>query len=239
MGIKTTFAAVAMGLAVCACSGNPAASSSAASVATPTPVACPNPEGGVCLGPIAAGTYTTENFDPTLTYSVPEGWSNFEDTTGNFLLVPPGYDLSGVNGDTGDFIGVYAKVAAPNGCDPGTAPGVGFAPADLKAWYEQQPGLEVTSEPTLVGGRKGFVLEIRMRDPWKETCPYANGHPIVPLLVGVGRTGLDHNIGGGRAWRLYLLENGTGTMAVEVVDIADAGHLAGYAKIVEAMVFGD
>jgi hypothetical protein len=47
--------------------------------------------------------------------------------------VPPHYDLSGVNADTSDFIGVYSTIAAPNGCDPGAAPGVGITPEDLNA----------------------------------------------------------------------------------------------------------
>ena len=74
MGIKTTVAMVAIGIAVGACGGGSpdatntalsspagspsdtvASSSSVESIATPTAVDCPNPEGGVCLGPIAAG----------------------------------------------------------------------------------------------------------------------------------------------------------------------------------------
>lgn len=256
-GILRICVAIAVGITMAACAGTASPSShatiaspadalsvptplpsQAASSPTPTSIPCPNVEGGACLGPIAAGTYTTKIFVPSLTYTVPNGWSNFEDTPGNFLLVPPGYDLPGVNGDSSDFIGVYSTIAAPNGCDPGTAPGVGLTPADLKAWYESHQGLHVTSKPTTVGGRRGFVLEIRMRDDWTKTCSYSNGHPVVPLLVGTGRTGLDHNIAAGRAWRLYLLDNAGGTMAIEVVDVADSGHLDAYAKIAEAMVFG-
>jgi hypothetical protein len=205
---------------------------------SPSPIVCPNPEGGACLGPIAAGTYTTVVFQPAITYKVPAGWSNFEDTPGNFLLVPPGYDLAGVNADSGDFVGVYGSIAAPNGCDPGTAPGVGSTPLDLKHWYERNRGITVTSKPTAIAGRAGYVLGIRMRPTWTKTCPYSNGHPVVPLIVGTGPSGLDHNIGDGRAVRLYLLANGDRTMVIEVVDIADARHLAAYGLIAEAMRWG-
>jgi hypothetical protein len=90
---------------------------------------------------------------------------------------------------------------------------------------------------TAIGGRRGFVLDVRMRTNWTTTCPYSNGNPVVPMLVGTGTSGLDHNIGAGRAWRLYLLNNLDGTMSIEVVDIADAGHLDAYAMVVEDMVF--
>jgi hypothetical protein len=63
-----------------------AAASSPAATGTPEP-SCPNPEGQACLGPLAAGTYTTRMFDPAITYPVPAGWRNYEDTPGNFLLV--------------------------------------------------------------------------------------------------------------------------------------------------------
>lgn len=88
-------------------------SASSNSITPPAPPVCPNPEGHACLGPIAAGTYSTSVFRPQITYTVPAGWSNLEDTPGNFLLVPPGFDLPGVNRGTSDFIGIYASVAAP------------------------------------------------------------------------------------------------------------------------------
>ena len=73
---------------------------------------CPNSEGGQCLGKLKAGTHKTVVFRPTLTYTVPAGWTNFEDTPGNFLLVPARGALPGVNAGTSDFIGVYTSVAA-------------------------------------------------------------------------------------------------------------------------------
>jgi hypothetical protein len=211
-------------------------------LASPTSVVstappCPNREGGACLGALAAGTYETEYFSPRLWYTVPDGWSNFEDVSGNFLLVPPSFDLTGVNAGTSDFIGVYSTVSAPDGCEPETAPGVGVTPRDLTRWFEQHPGLTVTSAPTTVGGRSGFVLDVRMRSDWTTPCPYSNGTPIVPMLFGTHHASLEHNIGPGQAWRLYLLENEGATMAIEVDDIADAGHLDDYADVVESMIF--
>ena len=72
-------------------------SSTLATESASPPPECPNPEGQACLGELAPGTYTTVVFTPTLTYTVPSGWSNFEDTPGNFLLVPTRGSLPGVN----------------------------------------------------------------------------------------------------------------------------------------------
>jgi hypothetical protein len=65
----------------------------------------------VCVGALEASTiYKTKSSDLPLTYQVPEpGWSNDEDLPGDFLLVPPRSDLSGVNAGTSDFIRVYPE----------------------------------------------------------------------------------------------------------------------------------
>jgi hypothetical protein len=236
---------VLLAIALCsaACSGKtgvgePTPGSSSPS---PSPTECPNPDnGGACLGPIAAGTYTTTKFEPAITYTVPSGWANFEDLVGNFLLVPPGGNLPGVDADTSDFIGVYAAIAAPNGCKEGAAPGVGLKVADIAHWMTQNPGLDTTEPRSIaVGGLKGVVLDVRMAPGWKKTCSYAeDGHPLVPILVGSLATYLDHNVSGRHATRLYLLDNDGATLAIEVVDISGGSHLAGYSTVVQTMRFG-
>jgi hypothetical protein len=206
---------------------------------TPTPrPRCPDPEGGVCLGVLSAGTYQTVLFDPQLTYTVPDGWANYEDTNGSFLLVPPGYTLAGMNSGTSDYIGVDTSVAAPNGCNPGTAPGVDETVSGIASWIVSNPGL-VTPQPQAVsvGGLQGVVLDVRMAKTWTGTCPYSNGMPLVPLITGVGTSSLDHSLIAGLAIRLYLLKGPLGTLAIEIVDVQDAGHLDAYSKIVESFHF--
>src|SRR6185503_15929559 len=73
-------------------SASPAAipSESTAPTASTRPE-CPVPFHGDCLGPIPVGTYTTVQFQPTITYAVPGGgWFNSEDLPGLFTLIPPG-----------------------------------------------------------------------------------------------------------------------------------------------------
>lgn len=89
------------------------------------------------MGTIGPGTYTTTRFTPPITYSVPAGWSNFVDAGGEFLLLPPNGKLSGVNDGTSDYIGVYAEVAAPDGCDFLLAHGFSTSTADIMRWLRR------------------------------------------------------------------------------------------------------
>jgi hypothetical protein len=205
---------------------------------------CPNPGGQFCLGRLDAGTYSTVQFQPGLTYTVPAGWSNFEDTAGNFLLVPPNGNLKGVDAATSDFVGVYSTVLAHgNVCPSAPANGVGTTPAAIMKWYQRDPAFRASPpQPVTVGGLSGLVTTLRMAPSWKTTCPYSHGRPIAPLIVGSGSTFLDHNLIAGQATRLYLLkgtsvEGQPAALAIEVVDIHDAGHLAAYSKLVEQLTF--
>src|SRR3954452_11133974 len=109
---------------------------------------CPNPEVGLgneCLGPVAAGTYTTQLFSPTLTYTVPDGWANLEDTAGNFLLLPPGSELTGVNTGASDYPGVYTYVVAPERCTGRYDPNVKRTFDGLLAWLKADPAITLTN----------------------------------------------------------------------------------------------
>jgi hypothetical protein len=212
------------------------ASSASPTLSTP---ACPNPEGQACLGALAAGTYTTRLFQPAITYTVAAGWKNFEDTPGNFLLVPPSGNLPGVNAATSDFIGIYTSVGAPNGCQEGAAPGFLATPADIARWISRQRSFAPPHfRPVTVGGLSGQVADLRMAPGWRKTCSYSNGLPVAPLMTGLGITGLDHNLVPGQATRLYLLAYQQGALAIEVVDIKDAAHLRSYSRLVQKLRFG-
>ena len=91
-------------------SAGPASVAPSASAANPSPSVashyCPDPGvGGVntCLGSLQAGTYQTSSFHPPLSYTVPAGWDNEEDLPGNFLVLPPGSTIGGVNLGTSDI----------------------------------------------------------------------------------------------------------------------------------------
>jgi hypothetical protein len=222
-------------------SESPSVANSSAASRTPEPnqSPCPNPEGQACLGLLAAGTYTTQIFQPTLTYTVPAGWKNYEDTLGNFLLVPPHGNLPGVNAGTSDFIGIYTSVAPPKGCEIGVAPGVLATVAGYRSWAKGQPGFRNPRfRPVKVGGLSGSVADLRLARGWSQTCRYSDGLPVQPLITGLGTSYLDHNVLPGQVTRLYLLDYLEGALAIEVVDINDAHHLPSYSQVVQKLRFG-
>ena len=74
---------------------------------------------------MTAGTYATTEFQAGVAYTVPDGWANYEDLPGNFLLVPPSGTLEGVNAGTSDYIGMYDGIApASANCDEVPEPGI-------------------------------------------------------------------------------------------------------------------
>jgi hypothetical protein len=224
---------------------------SASSAATPTPAstaslepsqspppACPNPEGGACLGLLKAGTYTTKRFVPPITYQVPDGWSNEDDTKGSFLLIPPGATLASVLSAADDFIGIYASVAAAAAdCAAGPAPGVARSAAAMAKWFQAVPGLKMSKRPIEVGGLKGYVLDLTLVQGWTNGCPFSGGQPFVPVITGIRPSNFDHGLSFGQALRLYVLDSNGGVLAIEVSDVSGGGHLNGYTSVVSALNF--
>jgi hypothetical protein len=205
-------------------------------------VLCPSRVLGSCLGPLAAGSYRTSEFEVPFSYTVPEGWGNYEDLPGNFMLLPPSGDLPGVNNDTSEFIGLYDGVApASANCDEVPEPGIGVTPEAMAAWYAGHPGLAASeAQPVTIGGLDGLVIDLNLADDHTGSCPYAHaGEPLVPLLIGAGPAGLHHVINASFTTRLYLLTSPTGeTIAIEVVDHADGLTLEELSAVVDTIEFG-
>jgi hypothetical protein len=111
-------------------------------------------------------------------------------------------------------------------------------------WLERDPAFRASPPSRVaIGGLHGFVTTLRIAPSWKMTCHYSHGSPIAPLIVGSVSSYLDHNLIPGQATRLYLLANDDATnqsaaLAIEVVDILDAGHLAAYSRLVGNFRFG-
>jgi len=165
-------------------------------------VSCPNVEGGACLGRLTPRTsYTTKIFTPQLTYQVPtRGWFNYEDTPGNFLLVPPRNDLPGVNAGTSDYLGVYtaivpAKITQADGCVIAPVPGAWTSPDAVAAWFRKQRNLD-TSRPVRVsvGGLRGVVVDLRTKPGATLSTCTVDGQRLrlAGLFSGVSPSSLDH-----------------------------------------------
>jgi hypothetical protein len=181
---------------------------------------------GTCLGPLTAGTYTTTTFETPLRYYVSDGWANYEDLPGNFLLVPPGADLAGVDAGTADYIGVYDGVAAASAdCVEAPQDDVDTTPEAIAAWLTGLEGIDSsTPEPAVIGFLEGVVLDLRLTDGYSEGCPYPGyeGVAMVPMIIGDGTSpaGLHHVVIGDSTTRLYLLGGRMNrTIAIEITDL--------------------
>jgi hypothetical protein len=226
-------------------SASPAASASvprASAAPTPTsqPAAssrpsCPNPGGGTCLGVLPAGTYSTATLEPSTTFTTPvDGWANYEDQPGNFLLVPPGFDRAGVDAGTSDYLGIYASLAPIASCDgsPATVKGA----AAMAAFLRKQPALATTpAKMVLVGGLSGLSIDVRLARGWKHSCS-GNG-PDSGVITGLSPSTFEHGVQGRLAVRLYFLDSGDHVVGIEIDDVSGGGRLAGYDLVVKSLKF--
>jgi hypothetical protein len=187
---------------------------------------CPEPGGGICLGTLAAGTYTTTSFEPTLSYTVPEGWTNGEELPGQVLLSRTGDTEVETWG--GSYIGIYQNVRAPAPCGERPQPGIGTSATDLAAWYRTVPGLHVVRDvPVTVGGLTGIAVDLTVDGAWTDSCPPGAVNAI-PVLIGGGVSDFHHVIGTPLEMRLILLDWEDGNVAIEVTALLEQHSLTGY-----------
>jgi hypothetical protein len=209
---------------------------------TPFSAQCTQPFGGTCRGEMPAGTYTSRTFKPALTFTVPVGWTNFNDAPGAFGMVPPDGDWWAVaqTGAPTNRIGVWQRVA-PTGsrCGEDAAP-VRSAAAYVR-WLEALPGLSITNlKRATVGGLSGFVLDLRIRRDWTKTCKWSHGLPAVQYLHGVSPTYPDMVINSNPqpfVTRLYLLDYNHATLGIAIDAVEGSARLAVYDAVVKSFRF--
>ncbi|MEO5661889.1 MAG: hypothetical protein ABIR39_01280 [Nocardioides sp.] len=164
------------------------------------------------------GTNRTLVFRPTVTLTMPGGWTTDEHSPGNLVVLPPWGSLDEVDPGTSDYIGVYTRVAAsscagvPRRQVPVTVKGIG-------SWLTHASTI-VSTRPrqVSVGGQHGTVQDL-VRATGAGTLPCRHGRTYTPLIVGLPPSQLDHSLIPGLAMRLYLLDYGGGVLAIEVDDI--------------------
>jgi serine/threonine-protein kinase len=201
---------------------------------------CTQPFGGTCLGEVQPGTHTTRTFRPRLTYSIPVGWTNYNDSPGNVGFVPPGGDWKAVDSGHSDYLGVFQRIA-PTGSRCGDDAGRVRSAAAYVRWLRANPGLSVTRlHPITVGGLSGFVLDLRIRSNWRKTCKWSQGMPAVQLIHGVSPT-YPQMIHGMLpqpfVMRLYLLDYKKATLGIEIDEIEGSSKLAAYDAVVKTFRF--
>lgn len=148
----------------------------------------------VCLGPLDEGTYTSQRFEPTLTFTVPAGWNNPWDTRGSFELWTPGWS----NGsDDPDDPGIYLfdhpglelnrdVRARREGCSDAVDASVGTSALQLATWVSDHPGIATGGpSPVEIGGLAGYQLDVSIAKTWpKSRCPGMEGFVTAEPIEG-------------------------------------------------------
>ena len=191
---------VAMALFVAACGGS-------AESAAPS---------GPAASPLAAGTYTSTAFQPAVTFTVPAGWEKPSDTGTYLQIRPVGSEVTGIH--------LFRDAVAASqdaSCPTAAQPGVGAASTEFVAWIRGLKGLAVSTPAMVtVGGLRGVSLDLGIASGWTQSCPFANGLPTVPLLVGKGND-LRWVVAGNEQLRLYVLDLPAGGTVIVDVDAFD------------------
>ncbi|MFI5255368.1 MAG: hypothetical protein ACHQ15_07925 [Candidatus Limnocylindrales bacterium] len=192
--------------------------------------ATPTPTG------LAAGTYTSQAFQPSLTFTVPAGWELAADEPDYLEIRPLGSEVTGIH-----LFRDPAAASQDASCPESPEPAVGGTSSELSAWIRGRPGF-VAGTPLMasVGRLLGVQFDLGIATGWTPSCPFANGSPTVPLFVGA-QGGYRWVVAGNERLRLYLLDvPGGGTVVVDI-DAFDGtlidGLLSAATPIVESFVF--
>lgn len=191
--------------------GGPVTTPSPSPVASPsssssTPSATPEPT----ARSLAPGTYTTSVFQPTLTFTVPVGWSIAPETAGSVEL------SRAAGGGSIDIADQVALLSTDPSCPQVPEPGVGRDVSSLIAAIQARPGLEVGQpQPVTLDSLDGQVIDVAMATSWTGTCPFSGGMVVVPLFVGAngdtfGLTAIERR-------RLVLIDRGDGTTLLAMI----------------------
>ncbi len=107
---------------------------------------------------LSSGVYRSEEFKPSFTFRVGEGWSNEPPEVYDALLLTRGHDAGGLGFANLKWARFYkaTKSGTPYAMD---------VPEDIAAWFRHHPYLR-TSEPrpVTVGGVEGVRLDVAVED---------------------------------------------------------------------------
>jgi hypothetical protein len=153
----------------------------------------------VCLGPLEEGTYTSQRFEPALTFTVPTGWNNPWDTRGSFELWTPGWSDGWEDPENPEFPGLYRDYAGltlsrdvrgrREGCTDAVDARAGTSALELATWVSDYPGIATGGpSPVEIRGLAGYQLDVSIAETWKQksSCPRMEGFVTVEPLDGAG-----------------------------------------------------
>ncbi len=101
------------------------------------------------------GVYGSEEFKPSLSFRVGEGWSNDSPEASDALLLTR-EETVGLGFVNAPWVFKPTKTGTPNLVE---------APEDMVGWFQQHPYLRTSEpEPVTVGGVKGVQFEVVVKD---------------------------------------------------------------------------
>jgi hypothetical protein len=184
-----------------ACTGRAASQNATRALASRSNAATPAPLPFVVGQPLSAGTHRSHVFATPVTFSVPDGWKVFEDEIGQFGLAELANDAP--------CVCVWRDVRLMSAsCADEPDPAIGTSAEAIGSALAKRPGI-VSTAPTAVsvGGLNGYTLDVSLDPAWLKPCPYSNGDPTVPTLVGSGISReVAWEVGPNHRQRLYLLD---------------------------------
>ena len=186
-------------------------------------MACPTDQDN-CLGPIDAGTYSSQFFDPfvphggawnprygALAYTVPAGWTNIDDWPEYFGLGP-----DGAAGNPQIYL-ASDMLPKPDDdpCADRPSSTVGRSASEIAGWIDGLAGVKVTAPRTkvTVAGLPAWRMDVRIASSWTLQCPWNTGSdPDRPLFTDAtaNNDGFDWGIPPHSSMRLWLVDLGDG-----------------------------
>jgi hypothetical protein len=101
------------------------------------------------------GVYRSEEFEPSLSFRVGKGWTNFPPEASDVLDIVQG-ETKGIGFVNPQEVYKPTKTGTPN---------VVEAPEDMVGWFQQHPYLQTDKpEPVTVGGVKGVQFDVVVED---------------------------------------------------------------------------
>jgi hypothetical protein len=187
------------------------------------------------------GTYASRVFKTRVEFTVPEGWKVFEDEPGQFGLA--------IVANDGPCICFWRDVRVMSAsCAEEPEPGVGSTAEAIAEALNQRGGIAASKVKTVkVGGLSGVRLDLRIAPAWSKACPFSQGRPAVPTLVGSGiSAGVAWDVEATDSQRLYLLDLGSqaksGNLAINIdvcCGVDFERRMDEVTPVIESLVFGD
>jgi hypothetical protein len=103
---------------------------------------------------LRTGVYRTEEFEPSFSFRVGEGWSNVPPEMPDALLITRGHEVGGLGFANPREVYVYKPTKTSSRT-------LVEAPEDMVGWFQRHPYLRITEpESVTVGGTRGERLDV-------------------------------------------------------------------------------